>query len=66
MSAQVDKERAKLHKWHMMTNKVESAFQKNLIKFQQEIKKRKERIQKFDKFTKNKKEIQDFKFLRLH
>jgi hypothetical protein len=44
VSAQVDKERAKLHKWQMMTNKVESAFQKNLVKFQQEIKKRKERI----------------------
>lgn len=48
-----------------MNDNVESTFQKDLQKFKDEIKKRKERIKKFNQYVTNKKETSEFRFMKL-
>ena len=66
VSQYLEKEAEKIQRFQLMKDNVESKFQQELLKFKQEINKRKEKIKKFDAYTTNKKEVTDFKFLRLH
>jgi hypothetical protein len=66
ISCQFEREAAKVNRMHRMQENLSSTFQKDLTKFQNELKHRKDKIKKFDEFMTQKREDQGFRFIKYY